>query len=71
MKNVCVSAALSYDVYITASDTAAKHGVTLSTLIRLALMNLLDRPADELAALCAKEGRKPTATAAESEAHHE
>ena len=69
MKNVCVSAALSYDAYSRASDTAAKHGVTLSTLIRLALMNLLDRSADELASLCAKEGRKPMAT--ESEAHHE
>ena len=65
MKNVCVSAALSYDAYSRASNTAAKHGVTLSTLIRVALMCLLDRPADELTALCAKEGRKPT------EAHHE
>ena len=69
MKNVCVSAALSYDAYSRASDTASKHGVTLSTLIRLALMCLLDRPTDELAVLCARECRKPMA--AESEAHHE
>ena len=69
MKNVCVSAALSYDAYSRASDTAAKHGVTLSTFIRLALLSLLDRPADELAALCASEDKKPREV--ESEAHHE
>ncbi len=69
MKNVSASVALSIDTYRKANEVAARQGLTLSAIIRLAILYLLERSPDELAALCARECRRPMAV--ELEAHHE
>ncbi len=56
MRNVTISAAVTIGTYQEVTEAAATHGVSVSTLIQLAVQRLLSLEPAVLAELCAHKG---------------
>ncbi len=56
MRNVTISAAVSINTYQQITEAAARNGVSLSTLIQLAVQRLLSLEPAVLAELCTHKG---------------